>query len=276
MEYSQEKIDQRLNELPSDLREAIESVEIGNLVAQIGESNGLMLDQVAELMDQTTMIMLGLVKSDDFTKNLSSTLEIDYRTAENISKEINSKIFNKIRASIQKIQGQNEIDYDNVQPQTPPIAQTPPPPVKIQTPSPTPPIPPSIPTTPPAPTEPPVFVAKTIAIPKPEPTPQPAIIPKTVEQAGRFTIERPPVGMPQYKETDIKKDVILGMIEDKEKVEVPTPIIISTPSYIPEKPIQNTAVENKTINPEPPKQDLPKPPVIEKKPYTVDPYREQI
>ena len=110
-------------------------------------------------------------------------------------------------------------------------------------------------------------------------------MPKTVEEAGRFTIERPPVGMPQYKETEIKKDVILGMIEDKEEIKTPTPITISTPSYIPEKPvinpqqpkpIQNTVVENKTINPEPPKQDLPKPPVVEKKPYTVDPYREQI
>jgi hypothetical protein len=142
---------------------------------------------------------------------------------------------------------------------------------------------PSTPT--PTPTTPPVFVAKTIAIPKPEPIPQPTIIPKTVEEAGRFTIERPPVGMPQYKETEIKKDVILGMIEDKEEIKTPTPITISTPSYIPEKsamspqqskPIQNTAVENKTINSEPPKQDLPKPPVVEKKPYTVDPYREQI
>jgi hypothetical protein len=294
MEYSQDKIDLKYDELPNDLKEAIESVEIGNLVAQIGEDNGLMLDQVAELMDQTTMIMLGVVKANDFVKNLSKSLEIDYKVAENISREINSKVFSKIRESIRKIQEGSEFDYDNVEPQTTPnqpqttpqqpAPVTPPTPI-TPTPAPVPTTPPSTPTPPPTPTTPPVFVAKTIAIPKPEPISQPTIMPKTVEEAGRFTIERPPVGMPQYKETEIKKDVILGMIEDKEEIKTPTPITISTPSYIPEKPvinpqhpkpIQNTVIENKTINPEPPKQDLPKPPVVERKPYTVDPYREQI
>lgn len=294
MEYSQDKIDLKYDELPNDLKEAIESVEIGNLVAQIGEDNGLMLDQVAELMDQTTMIMLGVVKANDFVKNLSKSLEIDYKVAENISREINSKVFNKIRESIRKIQEGGEFDYDNVEPQTtpnqpqstpqPPTPSTPTTPI-TSTSAPAPTTPPSTPTPSPTPTTPPVFVAKTIAIPKPEPIPQPTIIPKTVEEAGRFTIERPPVGMPQYKETEIKKDVILGMIEDKEEIKTPTPITISTPSYIPEKPvinpqqskpIQNTVIENKTINSEPPKQDLPKPPAVEKKPYTVDPYREQI
>ena len=270
--------------IPEEILTFIHSGDVYSKLEGIGDKYGLNLDKLGDLNIITEKAMIGEIKSSDFIDIVSKNLEIPEEIAEKIADDIGSEIMLPIRSALQKIQGQNEIDYDNVQPQTtptppqtPPIAQTPPPaPVKIPDPSPTTLTPPSIPTTPPTPTEQPVFVAKTIAIPKPEPTSQPAIMPKTVEQAGRFTIERPPVGMPQYKETDIKKDVILGMIEDKEKVETPTPIVISTPSYIPEKPTQNISVENKTINPEPPKQDMPKPPVIEKKPYTVDPYREQI
>lgn len=270
--------------IPEEILNFIHSGDVYSKLEGIGDKYGLNLDKLGDLNIITEKAMIGEIKSSDFIDTVSKNLEIPEEVAENIAKDIGNNIMTPIRSALQKIQEQNEIDYDNVQPQTTPtppkttpIAQTPPPiPVKIPTPSPTPPAPPSTPTIPSTPTTPPVFVAKTIAIPKPEPTPQPAIMPKTVEEAGRFTIERPPVGMPQYKETGIKKDVILGMIEDKEKVETPTPIVISTPSYIPEKPIQNIAAENKTINPEPQKQDLPKPPVIEKKPYTVDPYREQI
>lgn len=281
--------------IPEEILKFIHSGNVYSKLESIGDKYGLNLDKLGDLNVITEKAMIGEIKSSDFIGIVSKNLEVSEEVAENIANDISNDIMLPIRSSLQKIQEGSEFDYDNVEPQTtqnqsqtipkPTFTPTPPTPItptlsSIPT---TPPLTP--PTPPPTPTTPPVFVAKTIAIPKPEPMPQPTIMPKTVEEAGRFTIERPPVGMPQYKETEIKKDVILGMIEDKEEIKTPTPITISTPSYIPEKPvinlqqpkpIQNTVVENKTINPEPPKQDLPKTPVVERKPYTVDPYREQI
>lgn len=303
-------INERLKVLPEEIKLAIKSTDLAVKFNTISEKHNLLLDKNAILQNETMFVMLGLESTDDFVRNIERELDISRNEAIAITMDVNKEIFYPLRSSLQKMQEEADFESEmeeegekesnsvstigNTVTQKPKVVsqtvtpteqatkvvQSPVPVVTpnpiIQTPSQTPPTPPSTPTTPPIPTNHPVFVAKTIAIPKPEPTPQPAIMPKTVEEAGRFTIERPPVGMPQYKETDIKKDVILGMIEDKEKVETPTPIVISTPSYIPEKPIQNIVVENKTINPELPKQDLPKPPAIEKKPYTVDPYREQI
>lgn len=282
------------NKIPEEILKFIHSGNVYSKLESIGDKYGLNLDKLGDLNIITEKAMIGEIRSSDFIGIVSKNLEIPEETAENIANDISNDIMLPIRSSLQKIQEGSEFDYDNVEPQTtpnqpqttpqPPAPPTPPTPI-TPIPAPTPTTPPSTPTPSRAPTTPPVFVAKTIAIPKPEPIPQPTIMPKTVEEAGRFTIERPPVGMPQYRETEIKKDVILGMIEDKEEIKTPTPITISTPSYIPEKPvinpqqpkpIQNTVIENKTINPEPPKQDLPKPPVVERKPYTVDPYREQI
>ncbi len=300
-------IKERLEVLPEEIKMAIKSTDLAVKFNAISEKHSLLLDKNAILQNETMFVMLGLESTNDFVRNIERELDISRNEAVAITMDINKEIFDPLRSSLQKMQEEADFESEieeeaeketgsaptigNIETQKPKIipglvSQTPQPaPVTPPTPSAVPATPPSIPTPPPTPTTPPVFVAKTIAIPKPEPMPQPTIMPKTVEEAGRFTIERPPVGMPQYKETEIKKDVILGMIEDKEEIKTPTPITISTPSYIPEKPvinlqqpkpIQNTVVENKTINPEPPKQDLPKTPVVERKPYTVDPYREQI
>ena len=81
----------------------------------------------------------------------------------------------------------------------------------------------------------------------------------SLERAGQFTIEKPPTSSssPLYKEENLNKEAILKGIEDP---------AISMIDHLLTTPVQNTAkVEEK----KPEK-------TVEKKPYTSDPYREQI
>ncbi|MEK7095576.1 MAG: hypothetical protein AAB917_02865, partial [Patescibacteria group bacterium] len=110
MENDQKILDQKYDSLPQDLKEAIASVEIGKLIADIGEEQGLMLDQSADLIEEAGLVMLGITPTQFFTKKIQKRLGIDEKKANLISTQINEKVFNKIRASLQKIQAQSYTD----------------------------------------------------------------------------------------------------------------------------------------------------------------------
>lgn len=235
MNFTQKQIEERYNSLPQDLRLAMDSVEVGSLVADIGDKNGLLLDQTADLMDQTSFVILGLISPARFSSSLPSILNIDSRKASNISTDINNRIFSKIRSSLQNIQAKPE--------------QNPPRPPQVQQRT-------------PAPTPKPAYTFQQQSAPQP-------IIKPSIEQAGRFTIEKPPVGIsPQYKNNSIEKNTILKGIEDPVLEQVPMiDHLLTTPTASPE------TVENRSAAPV--IQKKPKP-VVDNKPYTVDPYREEI
>ena len=274
--------------IPEEILKIIHSGDVYSRLEKIGSKYNLHLDQLGDLNIATEKTMVGKLKSSKFIETISKNLNISEETAENIANDINREIMDPIRSSLQKMQEEEntetEEEYQTIQkpeknptitqqtttPQTPTTSQIP----KAET------VTPQINNTPSQNTEPPVFVAKTIAIPKPEPVAIPAIRPKTLDEAGRFTIEKPPVGIPQYKDESIKKEVILGMIED-EGINDPEPITISVPSYIPEKSNYTPPAPTPTPTPAPVQTNtetpiVKAPPQIEKKSYTVDPYREQI
>jgi hypothetical protein len=89
---------------------------------------------------------------------------------------------------------------------------------------------------------------------------KPQTPPPTIESVGKFTIEKPPVGIGIT--VTVKKEEVLKEIEDPEKLlEAPSiDHILTTPVVSVEK------VEVKKVDVAP----------VEKKPYTLDPYREQI
>lgn len=260
MDFSQEQINKRYDSLPADLKAAIDSVEVGNIVAEIGYKNDLMLDQTAELMNQAAMVMLGIISPRKFSSNLVEFVEIDEKLANKISSEINDKVFNKIRFSLQKLQEQQEREEQ-------PIESA----VQNTTPAPA-----YIPPTPPQPPKP-VFNRNPVINPNPvvntsqtQPTttvqipttqkPVETIGSTPLEKAGRFTLENPPIGVPNYTQVPISKKETLKEIEDLEANMVDH--LLSTP-------VKNT--ENVEVK----KPLIPKP-VVDNQPYKTDPYREQI
>lgn len=249
MQYTQEQLDDRYNSLPIDIKKSIDSIEVGALVADIGDRNGLYLDQQVDLMDRVTLVMLGIASPARLSRDLVSELDIDMTTANNISTEINDKVFKEIRFSLQKLQEASGITSSS--PTTTPRQPTSTPITQPKAPAPTPQIP-KIQFQP----------LPTIQTPYKNPitnTAQQNPIKPSLEQAGRFTIEKPPVGMPQYKEREINKENVLKGIED------PT---ISMVDHLLTTPVNTVS----GIEVKKPVEKV----VVEKKPYTTDPYREQI
>ena len=256
MQYTQEQLNSKYNSLPKNIKDLMDSVEIGVQVVEIGERNGLTLDQQADLADQVSLVLLGMLPMNKFLDSLVYNLSINRKTAEEISAEVNNEIFKEIRISLQK--PREPSDTIPSEPTSKTLTQ----PTNTPTPQPkTPPPPPSIPKIQfqPLPSIQTPYKNPITATPQPQPQQASAPIKPTFEQAGRFTVDKPPVGMPQYKESDIKKDNVLKGIEDPE---------ISMVDHLLSKPVN-------TVSGIEVKKPIEKP-AEEKRPYASDPYREQI
>ena len=200
MKYTKEQVEQRFENLPDELKEALASVETADELENIGKKRSLMLDQVSELADETGLVMLGFTKSDQFVRNVSQRLNINEAKAVDIARDVNSTILDKIRDGLRQIQEQAQSE-EEIAPEAP--ANLP--------------------------------IAPTIS---------------AIEQAGGFTIENQPSSDSElYKDLNINKQAILNKIEEDH-----IPLVdhlLTTPISNPQK-------------------------VEVKKPYTVDPYREQL
>lgn len=249
-------------ELPSDMKLAIQNTDLSNKFNLISDKYNLHIDQTGNLQTETLLVMLGLETTSDFVANLQRELEIEETEAKSIAQDINMEIFSGIKTSLREINDEiirsenkvNSVETYNQIPLTP--TPQPPSPPPTPTPKPTQPPPPQTPKpiTQPQPTNPkPTFV-----VPKPVET----VGTTPIEQAGRFTIEKPPVGVSnesQNKNFTMNKDAVLKGIEDPEVNMIDH--LLTTPVSTAEK------VEAK-------KPIIQKP--IESKPPGVDPYREPI
>src|SRR3989338_8058295 len=97
--------EERLAGLPEDLKTAFFSDTVTDAILVIGKQHGLTIDKVGELGDEVGLVMLGITKTGDFIKNLSSRLAVDKEKAKAIAEDINQKVFQQIRASLKKVHG---------------------------------------------------------------------------------------------------------------------------------------------------------------------------
>ncbi len=104
MDNDYKKIEDRFKSLPKDIQFALTSIEVANTIKEIAEKNNLLLDQSSTLFDLTSDVLLGISPSDDFVKVLSRDAVISHDSATSIAQEINSKIFDKLRSSMRKVQ----------------------------------------------------------------------------------------------------------------------------------------------------------------------------
>jgi len=102
-DYTEEQIGQMYDNLPEDLKEAIFSVDMSEIVEKIGKENQLNIEQVGNLANETGMVMLGVTHPNEFIANLADRLEVDKERARVMAGEINEQIFKPVRESIRKI-----------------------------------------------------------------------------------------------------------------------------------------------------------------------------
>jgi hypothetical protein len=97
-----EQIKQRLAELPPNVLAAVQSADLGDKVRAIGQKQGLHIDQLGELEDETLMVMLGFSAPEDFGGRLSSALKVSREQGDALAQAINNDIFLPIREYLKK------------------------------------------------------------------------------------------------------------------------------------------------------------------------------
>ena len=106
--FTEEQISQMYDNLPEDLKEAVFSVDMSEVVEKIGRGHQLNIDKIGDLANETGMVMLGVTHPNEFIANLADRLEVDKEKARAIGGEINEQIFKKVRDSLRKIHNMRE------------------------------------------------------------------------------------------------------------------------------------------------------------------------
>jgi hypothetical protein len=99
-EEIQKQIEQRLNELPADVRTAVLSSDFGEKIRLVGEAYKLHIDQAQELSDFTMLMMLGFMNEDEYRKEITGVVAGDAGTAQKIVADVNAQVFLPIRESL--------------------------------------------------------------------------------------------------------------------------------------------------------------------------------
>lgn len=100
MEYSYQILEESFKKLPPQMQEVLTSPQTMGILKEVGDKNGLLIDQQSELFDLTSHIILGLVSAGDFVKLLSKNAGVTDLVAKNIAKDISDKIFRELRLSL--------------------------------------------------------------------------------------------------------------------------------------------------------------------------------
>ncbi|KKW42983.1 MAG: Cordon-bleu protein-like protein 1 [Parcubacteria group bacterium GW2011_GWA1_56_13] len=96
------KIQARLEELPEDIRKAVQSADMDKKIQEIGAKNTLHLDQIGNLGDETYMVMLGFTDPAEFAENLAKELNLPKEKAEAVAQDVGTALFIPIRESMQQ------------------------------------------------------------------------------------------------------------------------------------------------------------------------------
>jgi hypothetical protein len=89
-------IKEKFDSLPESIQKIILSSEYEEILTEIGNQSQLSAEQIAVLERETTLVMMGLTPIKDLEIRLVRELNIDKIKGEEITKDINEKIFLKI------------------------------------------------------------------------------------------------------------------------------------------------------------------------------------
>jgi len=94
------QVQERLAELPDDIRQAILASDFEDTFHIIGTGHQLHIDQIGALGDEIMLAMLGFTDLAQLPARLSTALRVPADMAATISQEVSDKIFVPIRESM--------------------------------------------------------------------------------------------------------------------------------------------------------------------------------
>ena len=89
-------IKEEVGKLPKEMREAINSLDWGNVAEEIGKKYLLNDIEVNDFQVETLLILTGIQRDDSYAKNIEDNVGTSKDEAEKIAEEANQKIFTQI------------------------------------------------------------------------------------------------------------------------------------------------------------------------------------
>jgi len=106
-EYSKEELWGLYEQLPEDLKKATFSEEVGQIIQDICDKNGITDDGlIFNITKNVGYVFLGLLSPEEFPDVLEKELKIEKKQAEKINFQITTKVFIPLKNSLEKLYGQ--------------------------------------------------------------------------------------------------------------------------------------------------------------------------
>lgn len=102
MEFTSEEIRSAFDKLPREVQVAVSAPETYERSKSIGEKAGLNTTQLVEMIDETSLVLMGLKKESEFIDNVSKRCEIPKENAEKIVSDLKREIFEPIKQQVQQ------------------------------------------------------------------------------------------------------------------------------------------------------------------------------
>lgn len=111
MFYTREQLREKYINLPDDIKDALDSVELLNLIESVSQKFTLHIDQSGRLCNEIGLLLFGLTRPENFLKRIIKEVNLAPEAAGEITKELNEKIFFPIRTSLEKLNNGGVASY---------------------------------------------------------------------------------------------------------------------------------------------------------------------
>ena len=100
-QYTPQQLEERFQKLPPPLKDAVLSPDTADKIFDIGKKNGLSIEQIGILAEETGRIILGLTHPEEFAASLKDRLAVSDVVCQAIAADINHQILFPLRDLLQ-------------------------------------------------------------------------------------------------------------------------------------------------------------------------------
>lgn len=98
--FSQQEVLDRYGQLPDSVKDALFAEATADKMESIGRKQGLLLDKIGVLAEETGYVMLGLTHPREFTARITEALGVAPMKAQEIAADVSEQVFKPIREHI--------------------------------------------------------------------------------------------------------------------------------------------------------------------------------
>ncbi|MES2409176.1 MAG: hypothetical protein V4509_02635, partial [Patescibacteria group bacterium] len=98
--YTTEQYNKIFWNLPAEIRNVVSSVETTDHINIIGKKHNLQIDKIGDLVDLTFDVVMGIVATKDFVKEIQNDLHMSALEASVLARDIDENIFKPIKETM--------------------------------------------------------------------------------------------------------------------------------------------------------------------------------